>query len=580
MDRAATPPTLLQPPLKCPPLRPLLRSTLLPSLPARHPPRMPPWKDRPTESPVSVMKRALTYDVECTSTISGLPPVQKGRLVHGWRCRHLEQEHPERASVNDDADDEVHARAQMSYDISCYCLKNAYDEALFQAEQRAREWDYHPDDRRWVVADEAIAKALDKDCVEDARDGKACAIRAMTSCADKTYFGFVPASLLAAAAADDDDEEDGRERMQDVQYQGKSAASTNAEDDKGAASAAGDADAPAPAPKACGRSCWKPLERIDSFVDFEAHVGDTTRDTEFELSQDGRRGNRVAFNVQAKRRRLHPSELQDAFGEWVPLREDENRSASDADAETDEGEAEGEVGEKRKRYDSSRLWGRRRLPCDAKIAGISSSARRAFQRWTGEVLVEDIACCAGMASTSWATVDGAAPVQLRNCGICRSCDLRDTGNIEDFRSLSVIGNLTVLDFIKTMERSTDAAGLHSVPRLMRAGRGHDDAWGEWHKGRRVCRPVLGMPARWHESPRRLAGCGRRISRDDPPLGSGWGYLVEEKEYHEHLRGYVGEEDARNTNNAEADQYLRGFSGPAAEGHPSNDRLAVLRRRGR
>ncbi|KAK7061183.1 hypothetical protein R3P38DRAFT_2493808, partial [Favolaschia claudopus] len=31
-------------------------------------------------------------------------------------------------------------------------------------------------------------------------------------------------------------------------------------------------------------------------------------------------------------------------------------------------------------------------------------------------------------------------------------------------------------------------------------------------------------------------------KDDPPLGSGWGYLVEETEYHEHLWGYVGEED--------------------------------------
>ncbi|KAK7019468.1 hypothetical protein R3P38DRAFT_3198776 [Favolaschia claudopus] len=259
----------------------------------------------PADEESPVMKRALTYDVECSSTIAGLPPVQKGRLVHGWRRRHLEQEHPERASVNDDADDEVHARAAMSYDISCYCLKNSYDEALFQAEQRAREWDYHTDSDDdsivcddgpqlqdiiiWdgtqpekvaqmtdagVVADEAIAKALDKDSVEDARDGKACAIRAMTSCADKSYFGFVPASLLAAAAADDDDEESGSlygverspipslmsepssptdldlgERMQDVQYQGKSAASTNAEDAKGASSAAGDADAPAPRPK-------------------------------------------------------------------------------------------------------------------------------------------------------------------------------------------------------------------------------------------------------------------------------------------------------------------------------------------
>ncbi|KAK6971667.1 CxC2 domain-containing protein [Favolaschia claudopus] len=385
------------------------------------------------------------------------------------------------------------------------------------------------------------------------------------------------------------------------------------------------------------------LERIDSFVDFEAHIGDTTRDTEYELSQDGRRGNRVAFNVQAKRRRLHPSELQDAFGEWVPLREDENRSASDAEAETDEGEAEGEVGEKRKRYDSSdepmKVWrGMSSFFLDELLrreglGGRSSSHCACCSAALGEaeaaVRCEDcgdfVQCPTGGpggigrrhrllrwdASTTAKVRDMVIMhfphiynVKLRYCG----CDVSDhASNLQQllrngwypastvdpatcatlatlkiFRSLSVIGNLTVLDFIKTMERSTDAAGLHSVPdryksfglmsrqfaflqRLMRAGRGHDErgvngtregecavlCWACPHDG-------MNLPDGWRDvaaefqflfilivamdANYRLRNRLRHNERDDPPLGSGWGYLVEEKEYHEHLRGYVGEED--------------------------------------
>jgi hypothetical protein len=35
---------------------------------------------------------------------------------------------------------------------------------------------------------------------------------------------------------------------------------------------------------------------------------------------------------------------------------------------------------------------------------------------------------------------------------------------------------------------------------------------------------------------------RANAHDDPPLASGWGYLVEEEPYKEHLKSYVAEKD--------------------------------------
>lgn len=41
---------------------------------------------------------------------------------------------------------------------------------------------------------------------------------------------------------------------------------------------------------------------------------------------------------------------------------------------------------------------------------------------------------------------------------------------------------------------------------------------------------------------RLKNRLRANERDDPPLGDGWGYIVEDKPYKEHLRTYVAEKD--------------------------------------
>ncbi|KAK6967163.1 hypothetical protein R3P38DRAFT_3244637 [Favolaschia claudopus] len=176
------------------------------------------------------MLRALSYEVYGTSIISGLPPVQKEKLISGWRRRHLEEEQPERA--NAEIDEEVHARTATSYDISCQYLKNAHAMALFNAEERAEDLnfdtdsddddasvhgreEFHPEDiiiwdgtrpeltahtttDAGSVADEAVAKAVDADTAEDLRTANTMAARAVFA---GGVFNFVPASLLVDAEA-------------------------------------------------------------------------------------------------------------------------------------------------------------------------------------------------------------------------------------------------------------------------------------------------------------------------------------------------------------------------------------------
>ncbi|KAK7046798.1 CxC2 domain-containing protein [Favolaschia claudopus] len=383
------------------------------------------------------------------------------------------------------------------------------------------------------------------------------------------------------------------------------------------------------------------VDRVDSFVDFESRVGDTTGDVEFKSSQDGRRGHRIMINIQAKRRKLHPSELEDAFGDWVPLRDDGEEIGLEDDGVGDD--ADGGAGDKRKRYESSddpmRVWRRmsdffldellRRegmgagseAACACCSAALGESDVRVRCDDCGDFVHDGTAGigpkppsfpwgfrCPRPASKERDMVVMHFPniysIKFRYCG----CDVSDHANnlqqllrngwypattvdpgtcatlatLKVFRLLNVVGNLSIHDFIKTLERSTDAAGLHSVPdryksfglmsrqfafllRLMRAGRGHDErgvdgteegecavlCWACPHDG-------INLPEGWREvAPEfqflfililamdanfRLRNRLRPNEKDDPPLGSGWGYMVEEKEYHEHLRGYVGEED--------------------------------------
>ncbi|KAJ7884955.1 hypothetical protein B0H13DRAFT_2235322 [Mycena leptocephala] len=155
-------------------------------------------------------------------------------------------------------------------------------------------------------------------------------------------------------------------------------------------------------------------------------------------------------------------------------------------------------------------------------------------------------------------------------------------SLELFHLLNVVGNINVHDFVGTLERRTNATELKSVPdryksfghmtrqyaflkRMKRAGRGHDPAgvgntkngecavmcWACPHdnihlsEGWRDVAPewcflyilLLAMDANF-----RLKSRLRANEHANLPLGSGWGYLVEERLYKEHLKGYVAEKD--------------------------------------
>lgn len=84
-----------------------------------------------------------------------------------------------------------------------------------------------------------------------------------------------------------------------------------------------------------------------SFYEYEARPTEQSRDRGFYMSSDGLRGFRSAHNVGAKKRKVCPSDLFDAYGEWIPLpgeAEEEIPADNFTDADT---------GEKRKRYLSS-----------------------------------------------------------------------------------------------------------------------------------------------------------------------------------------------------------------------------------
>ncbi|KAJ7084884.1 hypothetical protein B0H15DRAFT_951369 [Mycena belliarum] len=151
-----------------------------------------------------------------------------------------------------------------------------------------------------------------------------------------------------------------------------------------------------------------------------------------------------------------------------------------------------------------------------------------------------------------------------------------------FRLLSVVGNVNVHDFVGMLERQTDACRVKAVPdrykafgrmarqyafllRLIRAGRVHDAA-GVWATKGGECAVLCwtcpqddkNLPEGWRDvAPQfrflymlllaidanfRLKSRLRANQRDDDPLGPGWGHLLEEPPYKEHLKNYVAEKD--------------------------------------
>ncbi|KAJ7029504.1 hypothetical protein C8F04DRAFT_1264960 [Mycena alexandri] len=404
-------------------------------------------------------------------------------------------------------------------------------------------------------------------------------------------------------------------------------------------------------------------QQPDLLIEYETRPSDTTQDTTFFVSQDGRRGARKAINVAEKRRKIRPTDLEDYFS---TLREDDTQEEPEG---VDEGDAES--GDKRKRYDTSATMGAWRpyvqrfldglikrqaqcaddkCPCCGDVWAVNARRFRCtdcgefvqclkctlsrhtltplhrIKEWRGTFWVpSSINVLGGIyqlghgghacprpapVACTMVVVDCQYihSVKVRYCG----CDQADRAQdldqllanswypatitdpatcatfsaLELYRLFNVVGNINVHDFIGTVERLTDPAQVNKVPdrykafglmsrqwaflmRLLRAGRGHDPA-GVANTKNGECGALcwtcphdkINIPEGWQDvspefrpSPKflymlllamdanfRLKSRLRSNARDDPPLGDGWGHLVEEGPYKKHLRGYVAEKD--------------------------------------
>ncbi|KAJ7028878.1 hypothetical protein C8F04DRAFT_1265444 [Mycena alexandri] len=158
-------------------------------------------------------------------------------------------------------------------------------------------------------------------------------------------------------------------------------------------------------------------------------------------------------------------------------------------------------------------------------------------------------------------------------------------SLEGYRMYNVVGNLNVRDYITALERMTDttaSSGMTWLPnrykqfqrmarqwafvkRVRRVGRGHHPGgvgatklsetavrcWPCPHDKRNIPEDWRDVDPKFRflymlilavDANFRLKNRMRKNEIDDPPLGPGWGYWVEPKEYRKHVKKYVNETD--------------------------------------
>ncbi|KAJ7735174.1 hypothetical protein B0H16DRAFT_1731438 [Mycena metata] len=330
------------------------------------------------------------------------------------------------------------------------------------------------------------------------------------------------------------------------------------------------------------------------------------------FSADGLQRQEELLNVVHKKRRVQPTELEDLYAEWIPVPDEGYEDTDSRDSESNPINAVDATpsSNKRKLYASSvdpmSLWCpmKSRISdeilrhhglgndyhdpkcarCQSAYNADSPTAIRVFKCGDCGEFLQCKAYCLSHHATAplhvikewtgsfWVTISLAA----RSISCCAT---------RAFRLYNVVGNMNVHDFVRTMERSTDAmvsTGMTWLPdrykpfqrmaqqwaflsRLQRAGCAHQlggiDATqtGEAGVNCWACpQDKKNLPANWRDvEPRfrflymllpavdanfRLKNRMRSNEIDDPPLGPGWSYWVEPKRYHHHLKKYVGEKD--------------------------------------
>ncbi|KAJ7784907.1 hypothetical protein DFH07DRAFT_763520 [Mycena maculata] len=299
------------------------------------------------------------------------------------------------------------------------------------------------------------------------------------------------------------------------------------------------------------------------------------------FSSDGRHREEEMFNVSHKKRRVQPGELQDSFAEWIPVPDEDYQGMEDV--HPTDNPMDGVASRKRKDYASSddpmSLW----RPLKGLFA---DELLRVLQEWNGNFWVElghgGFACVYPDEKIHKMTIIEAPiihEVRVRYCKCSKSdyadnlaqllrnvwypATVTDPGTCATFRTLkayrlyAVVGNLNIHDFVRAMERATNATastGMKWLPdrykQLQRmARRSHDpggvestelgqtavQCWTCPHDGRN-------LPENWRDvAPEfrflymlliavdtnfKLKNRMRANEVDDPPLGPGWSYWVE------------------------------------------------------
>ncbi|KAJ7701888.1 hypothetical protein B0H17DRAFT_1128104 [Mycena rosella] len=339
---------------------------------------------------------------------------------------------------------------------------------------------------------------------------------------------------------------------------------------------------------------------MDSSISYDLDPGDYTADRAIYPSTDSWRAAGESVNFTAKRRRIEPTELNDTFGNWIPVPDDGEslgvHGYSDSDSESDD--LDPATGLKRKRYrtsdDPDRVWCElkqmfldKTVRCDGLGDSLGAVACRCcpevaegnvppvpeqlfkcndcgdflqckacviswhtvqplhvLKKWTGEfwddITIDEL-------DVVYQVGHGASTIDPATCATFEALEL--------YRLLNVMGNINVHDFVRMLERRTNPTKVKPIPdrykafgrmtrqyaflkQAKRAGRAHDIlGLDATPPGGFLYMLLLAVDANF-----RLKNIIRKNEVYNPSFGSGWGHLVEEKPYKKHLKNYVAEKD--------------------------------------
>ncbi|KAJ6525539.1 hypothetical protein DFH09DRAFT_1328897 [Mycena vulgaris] len=331
---------------------------------------------------------------------------------------------------------------------------------------------------------------------------------------------------------------------------------------------------------------------VDAGVGFEtADAGvDMTADRGVYISNDGLRRVDELLNIGHKKARLRPQKLDDVFADWVPV--DDTDMFLDAEILANLDKVSGT--EKRKRYESSEWKGEFWKPEALEDLGLvyqlghgGKPCLTPSPRIYSMVVIDTSGihtvkyhyckCVRSRRADSDNNLtqllrNGWYPASITDPSTCATFDVLDL-----FRLLAVVGNVNAHDFVRTLERRTDAltsTGIRWMPdryrvfarmarqyaflmRVCRAGRAHDEVGVDATKlgelmilcwvacmtgGIFLPTGAMSILSTALDANFKLKNRLRANERYDPSLGPGWAVFVEPTEYRDHLKNYVGEND--------------------------------------